>query len=230
MAAVGEFPGLQNPLRRTVRSMVNPLDKTTVVSIFPRYISEEKPTIQPREFRIEAGSPEKPSFLVVGPSSWWREVDEDQPLLEIPVSSIQIADSIVRDYCIGMLMVSMPDTMPGLFYLPGEVDLKRLKTDYAAVLKRAEIAQVKWFQSLVKLADSLWIRTDGNPLAISDDMRLAATHLGLDKDWMRDYARMEMVKCIACGALRNPEFPVCGSCHAVVDKKRAEELGLVFAK
>jgi hypothetical protein len=75
------------------------MDKTTIVSIYPNEIIETKPTIQPGRFVIPAGSFEKPSITVVGPSSWWREIDMDQPLLEIPVSSVQIADSVIKDYC-----------------------------------------------------------------------------------------------------------------------------------
>src|SRR6187200_2386767 len=100
---VGEFPGINQVNRRTIRAPVNSLDKSTVVSILPKRIYETKITIQPGVFEIAPGSMEHPSVLVVGASSWWREVDVDQPLLEIPVSSIQVADSIVKDYCNGLL-------------------------------------------------------------------------------------------------------------------------------
>ena len=116
---VGEFPGMAPSNRRTIRAPVNPLDKSTVVSILPKPISERKATIQPGTFELPPGSFDKPSILVVGPSSWWREVDEGQPLLEIPVASVIIADSIVKDYCNGLLACDMGDRMPGLFYLPG---------------------------------------------------------------------------------------------------------------
>ena len=106
--------------RRTIRAPVNPMDKSTVVSILPKQIYERKITIQPGVFEIKPGTFENPAILVVGPSSWWREVDIEQPLLEIPVSSIQVADSIVTDYCNGLLACNMDTLMPGLFYLPGE--------------------------------------------------------------------------------------------------------------
>ena len=127
MALVGEFPGLNQMHRRTIRAPVNPMDKSTIVSILPKFISERKATIQPGTFEITPGSFEKPALLVVGPSSWWREIDENQPLLEIPVSSIQVADSVVKDYCNGLLACNMSDMMPGLFYLPGEYNLDKLK-------------------------------------------------------------------------------------------------------
>ena len=36
MSLVGTFPTLGDPRRRTIRQAVNPLDKSTVVSIFPK--------------------------------------------------------------------------------------------------------------------------------------------------------------------------------------------------
>lgn len=216
--------------RRTVRSEGNPFDKSTVVSIFPKQIIETKPTIQPSTFEIPAGSYDKPAVVIVGSASWWREIDEEQPLLEIPVSSVQVADSIVRDYCNGMLACDMGESMPGLFFIPGEVNLEKLKKDHKPLLDRALQRQKNWYFALVKLADALWARSNGNPLAVADDMRLAARELGIDKDWIKDYRSVELVRCVACGSMRNPQFPVCPICKAVVDSEAAKKLNLVFAQ
>lgn len=227
---VGEFPGIQNAKRRTIRAPVNPMDKSTVVSILPKPIYERKITIQPGVFEIAPGSFEKPAILVVGPSSWWRETDLDQPLLEIPVSSIQIADSIVTDYCNGLLACDMAGKMPGLFYLPGEITVQVLKTQHMNLLLKAQMTQKAWFMELVRIADIMWSRTNGNPLAISDDARLACRELNItNKPWLGDIQTAELVRCVACGSLRNPQFPVCQTCKAVVDKDKAKELNLTFA-
>lgn len=228
---VGEFPGINNPNRRTIRAPVNPLDKSTVVSILPKLISERKATIQPGVFELAPGTYENPSILVVGTSSWWKEVDENQPLLEIPVSSVQVADSIVRDYCNGLLACNMADQMPGLFYVPGEFTVEKIKKEHSGMMTGAYGRQKKWFLELIRVADILWSRSNGNPLSISDDARMACKELNISqKPWLGDMQTMELIRCVACGALRNPAYPVCQSCHAVIDKKRAEELGLVFAK
>lgn len=227
MSMVGAFPGINDWKRRTIRGQINPLDKSTVISVLPKSIHEVKVTIQPGVFDIEAGSEANPAILVVGPSSWWREVDEDQPLLEIPTSSIAIADSIVKDYCNGILGCNMDSAMPGLFYVPGckqtaegkvninetrDWVLKEFKTNY----DRAVARQKNWWMTLVKLADSLWARSNGNPLAISDDMRLAAKEMNLQtKDWMKEFQMVDMVRCVACGTLKNPAYPVCTACRAI---------------
>lgn len=213
---VGQFPGLADARRRVIRSPTNPLDVSTIVSIFCKEIYEVKHTIQPGRFLIPAGSYENPAILVVGPSSWWREIDEDQPMLEIPTSSIQIADSVVRDYANGLLGYNGQAAMPGLFYVPGRFSVFDIKKNYKHELDAALVRQKAWYQALVRLADALWARSNGNPLAISDDMRMAARELGQPtKDWMKDFTMVDMVRCVACGSLRNPVYPVCPTCKNV---------------
>jgi len=231
MSQVGEFPTITNPNRRTIRAAVNPMDKSTIVSILPKRISERKATIQPGFFEIPSGTFDSPSVLVVGPSSWWREVDENQPLLEIPVSSIQIADSVVRDYCNGILACNMADQQPGLFYIHGEWTAKDLKKEHPLLLLEAQTKQKKWFSELIRIADILWSRSNGNPLSISSDARLACQELNIsNKPWLGDVQTMELVRCVACGSLRNPSFPICQTCKAIVDPEMAKQLNLTFAK
>lgn len=231
MSVVGAFPLMSDIKRRTIRAPVNPLDKSTVVSIFPRHIVERKHTIQPGIFEIKSGSYEKPSILVVGPSSWWKEIDDNQPLLEIAHSSIQVADSIVKDYCNGILACDMSQTMPGLFYIPGEWDVDKLKKEKAKDLEAANVRQRNWFTALVRMADALWSRSNGNPLTISDEMKIAAHELNfINKEWLKDSQTMELERCKACGHLKNPLYPVCSNCKAISDPAKAKELGLVFAQ
>ena len=228
---VGEFPGLQQTNRRTIRAPINPMDKSTVVSILPKLISERKATVFPGFFELKPGTFENPSILVVGSSSWWREVDENQPLLEIPTSSIQIADSIVRDYANGLLACNMADQMPGLFYIPGEFTVEKLKKEHFPLLVEAQAKQKKWFLELVRIADILWSRSNGNPLAISDDARMACKELNITaKPWLGDLQTAEMVRCVACGSLRNQLYPICQTCKAIADPEKAKVLGLTFAK
>ncbi len=214
--------------KRTIRMPTNPLDKATIVSIYPRAINEIKHTIQPGIFNIEAGSIEKPATMVVGPSSWWRDIGEEMPLIEIPNGAIQIAESFVNDYCNGLLMSDMNESMPGLFFVPGELSIEKIKKDYSNAFAEAVRKQKNWFVNLVRLADAGWARTNGNPQAISDLMRMAAEALGqTDKDWMRASIEVDKVKCVACGNLRNPAFPVCSACNRIVDIDLAKKLGIL---
>lgn len=228
----GGFPLMSDIKRRTIRAPVNPMDKSTVVSIFPKDVPPEiKPTIQPGVFKVGYGTYEKPFCLVVGPSSWWKELDENQPLLEIPQSSIVIADSIVKDWANGIFAVDLGENMPGWFYLPGEWTSAQVLAHKQAELDEANRKQRNWYQVLIKIADAMWARTNGNPLSISEDMRLAARELNLvNKEWIADQQVIDLVRCKACGNLKNPLYPVCANCKAIDDPAKAKELGLVFAQ
>lgn len=213
--------------RIPVRQPTNPVDKCTVFSIYPKEIDELKPTIQPGRFIIPPGSPDKPTRLVVGSSSWYREIDVDQPYLEIPNSSLQVANSIVNDYCNGLIGCNMEDAMPGIFFIPGQITIEQLLKEYKETFNKAVARQNKFWHSIINLTDILWSNTNGNPLCVSDDARLACQMLGIEnKDWMQNFQNTGMVRCIACGSLRNPAFPVCGTCNRVVDKVLAGKLGI----
>jgi len=207
------------------------MDKATIVSIYPLEIDEVKHTISPGRFIIPPGSFEKPSVLPVGPSSWWREVDIEQPLLEIPISSIVVAEAIIKDYQNSIFGINPGESSLGLFYVMGEHDAVSIKGKFPHDLIKARNQQKRWYEILIKAADSLWARSNGNPLAISDDMRLAATQNGIQetKDWMKHQQMIDMVRCLGCGSLKNPQFPVCAVCKTISDPAKFKELGLQFA-
>jgi hypothetical protein len=230
MSVVGQFPGMEIH-RRTFRAESNPLDKSTIVSIYPNSIKEIKHTLEPGIWEIPGGNYEHPSVTIVGPSSWWKDVGEDQPLLEIPVSSILVADSIIKDYCNGLLGCNMGESMPGFFFIPGEIKENELRTKYKNLLDKARDAQKRWYSVLVRMADTLWSRSNGNPLSISDDMRRAARELDLNtKEWLQDFQSMETIRCVACGHMRNPLFPVCPNCKTIIDLEAAKKLNLKFVE
>jgi hypothetical protein len=211
---VGEFSNHYLNARRLIPATKNPMDKCTIVSIFPKALDETKETLNPKRFQVPAGSFEEPATLVVGSSSWWREIDIDQPMLEIPVSSVSIADSVIKDYCKAKLGCDMEMAMPGLFFVLGEVLPLDIKLRYKSKLEEVKHKQDNWYKILVMIADSLWARSNNNPLVISDEMRLGARALQLnEKPWLKDFFTIDKVNCRACGSLMNPTFPVCATCR-----------------
>lgn len=215
--------------RQIVRGVVSSSDKATVVSIYPRPINEYKHTLFPGHWQCDKGSYENPTCLVVGPSSWFLEKDEESPIIEVSVSAIQIAKSIVDDYCVGILENSIAEAQPGLFYLEGAVTTEQVKKEHKVKLDHVNQLQNNWYAKLARVADSLWARSNGNPIAISDDMRLAAAALGLeDKVWMQDFRAVSLVKCFACGNLRDPNYPICAHCKTV-DQSHPKAKELKFA-
>lgn len=199
------------------RAPDNPMDKCTIVSMFPVDIEERKHTIQPGIFRIPAGNYDKPSLLLVKPASWWKEMEEGQPALEIVNSSIQVANSVVADYMQGLMCCDGGNVTPALFFVPGEFNLGEILTKHKGMLDKYKANQSRWYAELIKLADSLWAKSNGDPLSVNDLMRLAARELGQNnKDWLAHHELTETVRCVACGALRNPIYPICGNCKTNV--------------
>lgn len=221
---------LNNSRRKTIRQAPNPMDRSTIVSVYPKDIKEVKHTIQPGVFHIPAGTSEKPTVVVIGPSSWWRDVNPDEPILEIPIHSIQIADSVINDYVQGLYAAKKGIAMPGLFFVPGALSVNDVKIHHKERLATAVAMQKQWFKNLIDIADVLWSRSNGNPLAISQDMRIAARELQMvDKPWMANSKNLQLEPCPACGFFRDNRFPVCSNCKTVVDVKSYKERGLQAA-
>jgi len=213
--------------KRIIRSEPNEYDKATVVSIYPKTIKDTKHTIFPGTFEIKVGSVQKPSLVLFGPSSWYRDMGDEMPCVEIPNNAVQVAASFVTDYCSGLLMYDK-NAGPGLFFIPGAWTLKDIQEKFKIEFDRAVTRQNLWYKRLLELADHGWAVTNGSPKAISDLMRLAANELGqTSRDWMRTTLLEELIKCVACGNLRNPLFPICGSCNRVIDTKLAKERGIL---
>jgi hypothetical protein len=236
MSLATDFRAIHAP--RINRLPRNPLDKCTIVSVYPRQLIEEKPTMFPGRFVIPAAPENDFSLLVVGGSSWFREMTDDQPMLEIPISSVSVAEGIIRDYSNSLLGYVPDKAAPGIFFIPGEFTKKTIITyknevtgkTFLDLLNAAKTKQKEWFGNLVRIADTLWSRTNGNPLTISDDAKMAAQYLKLnDKPWLADFQSIQKEACKACGNLVNPMYPVCPNCKAIINAEKAKELGLSFA-
>lgn len=157
-------------------------------------------------------------------------MDTFQPLLEIPCGSLQVAHSVVNDYCQGLLGYAADERGPGVFYLQGDVSVARLKEEYQSLLDHNIAIQKAWYATLIDIADALWARSNGNPMVLSLDMKTAALALGMEyKDWMQNYQRVDLIRCVACGNMIANTVIVCPTCKVIVNAARAKELNLQFA-
>lgn len=206
-------PFVLEGMARTVRrAPINPLDKCTIVSIYPRRFHVSIPTVQPCEYQIAPSSYDNPGVLVVTSASYW-ENRVDRPSLEIPIASPTVAENMVNDYIKNLNGYEAGIADPGIFYVLGEKTSEQVKKDHKDLLDAAKVRQKNWFNNLVQGVDVLWARTNGNPKVIDDLARLAALELGLkNKAWLQDFQTMQMTPCSACGTLRNPVYPVCPNC------------------
>ncbi len=217
---------------KLVVSPKNPLDVSTIISMYPRGFTEKK-QMMPEWYHIPAGSYEVPSFVVVHGASSYLEMRDTQQTIEVPISSISVAESIIRDWMIGILEVQLGHAQPGVFFLPGEWKLDKLKKDEDAtkIFERVNQMQRNWFLALVNLADSFWAKSNGNPNAISDLFRVAAEVIQIKgKPWMQNFQAVRMQNCPACGHMIMPGFPVCSNCKVVVDREVFDKLGLSFSE
>lgn len=220
-----------NPVAAYDRKVIPPYivedDKSTVFSIFPRPLDERKETLNPGIFKLDAGSYEKPSRLVVGQSYWIKDPGPDEDLISIVTPSALIASSICND--LGLIM-SGADARPGVFWVKGELTVEELKKKYPDALPLAKKRQDEWFKLLITMADVDWSRANGNPLAIWDVARQAAEALGIkDKDWLQNQNAFERIPCVACGTFNKPGLALCPNCKVVIDEAKFKSLGLKFA-
>src|SRR6266571_1195350 len=115
-----QFAG-QQVISKIVRMPQNPLDKSTIVSVYPKIVESINRTLFPGRYTIPAATNDNDfEILVVGSASWFKEMEEGQPYLEISNSSIQVANSIIIDYMNGLVGCDMGASQPGLFFIPGE--------------------------------------------------------------------------------------------------------------
>ena len=209
------------------RTPASTLDVYTIVSIFPKKIVEKKVTLDPGEFIIEPGTYEKPSVLTVTSAVYWNRFSSEMDPAEITTPAIMIANSVVSDYVNTMVGARPGECGPGLFYVEGKKTSEDIKKHHVKELDAAKARQDTWYRIMVEAADGLWARSNGNPVAIPKDSRLAAQELKLkDKPWMQDFNTLQMIACINCGNLRNPAYPSCPHCRQVVDPALYKKLGL----
>lgn len=232
MSQVGSGFGSFRPRMRVARIPKNPMDKCTIVSIAPFEVVETKVTLFPGHYVIPKAEQGKFSTLVVEASSWFRDQSDGMPTLEIPVGSTNLAESIIRDYCNGLIGYVRDIASPGLFFLYGAHDevTVQLEKNFKPLMRKAHEVQTNWFKELIRIADIGWARTDGNPLAINNDARMAAEFMNLkNKPWMQDFSTMEKTNCKACGHMVNTVYPICPNCRAIVNEAKATELNIKFA-
>ncbi len=222
--------------KRTIQLLPrNPMDKTTIVSVYPRQVIDTKPTLFPSRYVIPAAPENDFSiFLVSGASYFLESRIENQPPTEVQVNSMMLAESILHDSIPTMNLVRA-DARPGVFAIPGEWNRKTIISyihadgkPFSELLTIARQWQKNYWIAVINEADEFWAKGNGNPKVISDDARLASKVLGLEKSkpWMNTVIASELVNCKACGEMINPGFPVCKYCKNIIDMEKYKAMGI----
>lgn len=189
-------------------------DVSTVISILPWAVGpEEKPGLYPGSFFLDPAAKGDMSVLHVGKSHHFFNYDEKS--LKIETTSSEVARSIVEDYCSSMIEAT-PEDKPGLFWLFGQHPKDEIKKVQASRLLEVKASQMRWFARLVRLADDDWSKNRQNR-TISMIQREAAKWLGLDREWISDFATQAENRCLACRSMIDPEASICPICHTIVN-------------
>lgn len=208
--------------------MEETLLKSSVISIVPFAIDEEKPGIYPGHFEIPPAKDNIPQILVIGESIHYVETADPDRSIPVVNPSYKVAASIVNDYINSQLGIPPNKTAicgPGIFWKVGVYDLSRIHKECADELKKQEQRQFNWFTELVRIADDDWEKTHQHR-AISDMQRFAAKWLKLNRPWIvsLESTKFTNIDCPGCGNSLRPDIVVCPTCKVILNPTKYKTL------
>lgn len=205
----------------------------TVVSILPYPLKEPKPGIIPGYYQVPRSKDGKPSVLPVGEAIHWLESPfggiPPPPPIKMTHSSIEVARSIVNDLVEAQLGLDS-DAGPGLFWVEGHFKAKQIEDNFPEKLQEAEHRQMRWFATLVRIADDDWARYHQHRF-VSDLQRYAAKSMGLDREWLSTALSEVQIQCPLCKEfVRNDAIihSACGFVLKMDEYKRMKADGLIL--
>lgn len=208
---------------------------STIISLLPFDLIESKPGLHPNEYIIHKAEGDKIGLTII-PNNVFYLINPD-PLadakdvrnIQVPVKSIELAQSIIVDYSNALLGVSPPDAMPGLVAVKGDYSNRtEVSKEFIKEIMIARNAQNNWFENLVNIADDTWAKTR-SPMGISDLQRSAAKLLGRKRDWINPTpAELIMNSCPICKATINEGALKCVACGTILNKKAYDEAMLAL--
>jgi len=157
----------------------------------------------------------------------YLDAERGSRLIPEPVSVV--GDAICNDFIVAQIEIDMPsEAIPGIFWVWNKLSRDEVKKNHAALLAKHGANQTRWFQRLVRRADSDWQMFHQHNV-IADVQRLAARYLNLDREWVHATVDIGNDRCPACSSvLMRPTPVVCPTCQCILDKERYEKLA--FAK
>ena len=203
-------------------------DLSTVVSLIPYSFSANFPHTSPGEITIPACEIGDFNLTYISRAYSRVYVDSDRGYIQKPITSDEIATSIINDHIGSVINVQPGHAQPGLFFVDGHPTKDEVKRKHAKELEHAKDLQKNWFIELVKQADHDWGRTH-SPRSISTLQRAAAKFLGLAREWDVNTVIDNITLCPMCkndtrGAI------ICPNCKFIMDTKAYEAVKNQFAK
>lgn len=200
----------------------------TVVSLLPYELREEKPMMLPSTFIVPAASLDGKILGILHVREGIHYIpnplmDEGKPGASIRqvTTPSEMARSICDDYNCAHVALS-EDASPGLFWVPGKLLQRDIEKHHAKRLAANRKRQQNWFHNLCIMADADWEKNH-DMRAVSDLQRLAATSLGIQKQWV-EFRMEEMIRCPYCNSVISPNSAICAHCKEVVNKARYDKI------
>jgi hypothetical protein len=138
----------------------------------------------------------------------------DKRILPLPISAREIAEDLCRE----VNSDAGERSFLGAFVCAGNAPTEE-------ELRGAREKLQEFYKSLVASADREWERSHSH-LFIHDLQRRAAANLGLEKEWYY-HAPAYAGECPGCGERIKPGVAICRSCGAILDREKAQTLGLL---
>lgn len=200
----------------------------TLFNMLPIEIIESKPGLFPTRFLIPPGSVSEdgtiiPGIMIVGEAYHFIDnvlIEQGKPgsTFRQTTNPNVMANSLVNDYKYAHIALG-EDAEPGLFWLPGRVEIrdiigKNADPRYNALYKQTVEKHKRWYRNLIALADADWEKNH-NMLAVSDLQRMAARFLKVQKEWV-EFTAVELLNCPMCAVAVNATAVLCSSCNFIL--------------
>lgn len=199
---------------------------STIVSVVPFDIKEDKPGLIPNLYTIPGCRGKDFEILIVGQGHHFVYIDEDRGSLRVPTPSNEIARSLVEDYVNSQLAVEPPEVQPGIFWVPGQLSSGEVKLLHHDRVDQVKQAQKRWFINLCKIADDDWARYHQHK-CISDFQRFAAHSIGYrteEHEWLTPEVALTADRCPACAMAVAPQLVICPNCKCILNPEKYKEL------
>jgi hypothetical protein len=196
---------------------------STVISLVPFPISEEKPGLYPPRYHIDPSDMKTPSLLHVGTANHFVYLDESRGSLRVPDPSDQVARSIVEDYIEAQMSID-DVARPALFWVDRKVTAEQVLEEFKVDIVRYLLHQKKWFLNVAMLADNDWSRYHQHNV-ISTFQRRCADLIGWnpkEHEWMAPMTTMKSTACPYCGVSVPDRLAICTNGHIVNPKLHKE--------
>lgn len=211
------------------------LHNSTVVSILPYPIKEQKPSIIPSYFQVPRSRDGIPSVLQVGEAIYWVESpfsgNPPPPPIKVTIPSREVARSIVNDLIEAQLAIES-DALPGIFWVEGHFTADEVMFRFASDLKKAEDNQFRWFSTLVRIADDDWAKYHQHKF-ISDLQRYAARSMMLNREWITPIQSEVQLQCPLCKDFVRSDAIIHAPCGYILrpdEYKQLQSQGLILEK